>query len=53
MEDSVGVSVVTLLIREHYSLLTRCLSAFMLLAYWLFISIYKAHSDALFCKTIF
>ncbi len=52
MEDSVGVSAVTLLIREHNSLLTSCVLAFMLLANWLIINIYKAHIDALICKTI-
>ncbi len=44
---------VTLYFKNQFSLLTSCLLANILLAYWLFISTYKAHVNALFCMTIF
>ncbi len=41
----------TIFISEHYSPLTGCLAC-ILLAYWLFISTYEAHINALFCMTM-
>ncbi len=38
---------------NQFSLLTSCLLVYILLAYWLFISTYKAHNNALFCMNIF
>ncbi len=38
---------VTLYFMDQFSLLTSCLLACILLAYWLFISTYKAHINAL------
>ncbi len=38
---------------DQFSLLTSSLLVCILLAYWLFISTYKAHINALLCMTIF
>ncbi len=43
----------TAFFRDQFSLLTSCLLACILLAYWLFFSVYRAHINALFCMTIF
>ncbi len=47
------VEVVTLDFKDQFSLLTSCLLACILLAYWLLIAPYKANLNVLFCMTIF
>ncbi len=42
------IQLVTRYFKDQFSLLTSCLIACKLLAYWLFISIYRAHIVALF-----
>ncbi len=50
---SLNKILVTLKFREHYSLLTSCLLACMLLEYCMFISTYEARINALLHITIF
>ncbi len=47
------VILVTFHFKDQFSRLTNCLLACLLLAYWVFISTYKAHINALFCMIMF